>query len=294
LILLVALSAAPFHAIHPAGRNFSNSARVSKIEETLMRKPIVATTFAAVILLLASATGGQESRSPQSAPRKQSGISGMSSSEMQREEKGNPDGARSAMSAMSGPMDMPGDMNAHMFMTTLRPKQPGDDERAAEIVETLRKAMGQYKDYRVALAQGYHIFGPNVPQKIYHFTNYWNGARAGFTFNPAKPTSLLYKKEDGTYVLVGAMFTAPRRFTEEQLNERVPLSVARWHKHVNLCLPPRGSNIHEVNWKEFGPDGSIATEQACQAADGRWIPQIFGWMVHVYPYHAEPAKVWAH
>lgn len=235
----------------------------------------------------------QGSAQQRNAQRESTTSDAIGSAGMRREAEANPEAAKSAMDSMSSPMgSMP--MNPHMFMTVLRPKQPGDDERAAQIVETVRAAIEKYKDYHVALADRYRIFGPNVPQPVYHFTNYWNAMKAGFTFDPSKPTSLLYKKENGTYVLVGAMFTAPRRFTDDQLNARVPLSVARWHKHVNLCLPPRGSDIHEVDWKEFGPKGSIATQQACDSAGGRWIPVIFGWMVHVYPYRTDPSKIWAH
>jgi hypothetical protein len=52
--------------------------------------------------------------------------------------------------------------------------------------------------------------------------------------------------------------------------------------------------LQQVDLKEFGFRGSIATEEACEQAGGRWFPQIFGWMVHVYPYETDPAKVWAH
>ncbi|HTU33902.1 MAG TPA: hypothetical protein VMF66_08880 [Candidatus Acidoferrum sp.] len=257
----------------------------------------------AIATLLMLASCAQRTRAAQNAQQQgdaqqqngaqRQGAMTMRSADMQQEAQANPDATKSAMGAMSGPMGSM-HMNAHMFMTALRPKQSGDDERAAQIVETVRAAMEKYKDYHVALADRYRIFGPNVPQPIYHFTNYWNAMKASFTFDPSKPTSLLYKKENGTYVLVGAMFTAPKRFTEDQLNARVPLSVARWHKHVNLCLPPRWSGIHEVDWKQFGPNGSIATQQACEAAGGRWIPEIFGWMVHVYPYETDPKKIWAH
>lgn len=235
----------------------------------------------------------QKDAQQQSGSAQQSSSSkAMRSGGMQRGAEANPDATKSAVNAMSCAMGSMR-MNPHMFMTALRPTQPGDDERAAQIIETVRAAMEKYKDYHVALAGGYRIFAPNIPQPIYHFTNYWNAMKAGFTFDPSKPASLLYKKQNGTYVLVGAMFTAPRRFTEDRLNARLPLSVARWHKHVKLCLPPRGSDIHAVDWKEFGPKGSIATQQACDSAGGRWIPVIFGWMVHVYPYEADPSKVWA-
>ena len=90
------------------------------------------------------------------------------------------------------------------------------------------------------------------------------------------------------------MYTAPKNSTERQLDERVPLSVARWHEHVNFCMPPKGTPAGQVNWKEFGFVGSIATQDACEQAGGRWFPQMFNWMVHVYPFETDPSKVWAH
>jgi hypothetical protein len=212
----------------------------------------------------------------------------------------NSDAAQAATQAMSGDMSghMSGDgdmdMNAHMRMTALRPGSAADQKRAAEIVATVRQSIAKYEDYHVALADGFRIFAPNVPQKHYHFTSRRNAIRAQFIFDPARPTSLLYKKTADGYQLEGAMYTAPRRYTEDQLNERVPLSVARWHQHVDFCLPPRGAAMRQADWKEFGLEGSIATEQACQAAGGRWFPVVFGWMVHVYPFESDPAKIWAH
>jgi hypothetical protein len=43
----------------------------------------------------------------------------------------------------------------------------------------------------------------------------------------------------------------------------------------------------------LGPDGSIATADACAAAGGRFFPQLFGWMVHVYPFEKTSEKIWA-
>jgi len=211
--------------------------------------------------------------------------------EMQRETEQYPEAAKSANDAMSMPgMDM--SANPHMFMTDLAPKQPGDERRAQEIVDILSKSIARYKDYKAALADGYQIFLPKVPQQVYHFTNYRNAVAAAFIFNPAHPTSLLYKKSGDGYELVGAMFTAPKTATEQQLNDRVPLSVARWHEHVNFCMPPRGTPPAQVDWKKFGA-GSISTEDACAAAGGRFVKQIFGWMVHVYPFQQDPTQVWA-
>ena len=183
-------------------------------------------------------------------------------------------------------------MSAHMFMTTMRKETPEDTQRANEIVTQLRAGIEKYKDYHVALNDGYQIFLPNLPQPEYHFTKYMNGFLEAFSFDPARPTSLLYRKTSGGYELVGAMYTMPKRATEEQLNARVPLSIAMWHLHTNLCMPPREQRAH-ADWSKFGLRGSISTQQACDAAGGRFQPVIFGWMVHVYPYEDSLDKIFA-
>jgi hypothetical protein len=180
----------------------------------------------------------------------------------------------------------------HMTMTAMRPRSPEDVQRAGEVVTQLRTGIEKYKDYHVALNDGFRIFLPNVPQPEYHFTSYRNGFMEAFTFDPARPTSLLYKKTDTGYQLVGAMFTMPKRATEEQLNARVPLSVAMWHLHTNLCMPPR-AELRAADWTKFGLHGSIATKDACDASGGRFSPVIFGWMVHVYPYQDSLDKIFA-
>ena len=213
-------------------------------------------------------------------------------------------GSGSPMSAQSGAADAPSThaghggmahMSGHMYMTTLRPVQVGDREKADAVVVAAEEAMAPYKDYRKALADGYEIFLPNVPQPIYHFTKHEYGREAAFHFDPLKPTSLLYSKSaEGGYKLVGAMYTDRVRASEDELNERIPLSIAQWHQHVNFCKAPSG---HAKEY--FGPNalfglmGSIHTKQACDAAGGVFLPHVFGWMVHVYPYESDPAKVWS-
>lgn len=182
-------------------------------------------------------------------------------------------------------------MGPHMKMTAPRPQTPDDRARAEAVARALRPALEKYKDYRVAIADGYRPFLPNLPQVEYHFTNYWHGFLEAFAFDPARPTSLLYKKTTEGYALVGAMYTMPKNATEDQLNERVPLSVAGWHAHVNLCMPPRGQP-GPADWSRFGLAGSISTPDACAEAGGKFIPQIFGWMVHVYPFENSPENVW--
>jgi len=183
-------------------------------------------------------------------------------------------------------------MGAHMQMTPGRPATAEDRQRADQIAATLGGAIEKYKDYRVALAEGYRIFMPNLPQAQYHFTNYWNGFLEGFTFDPARPTSLLYRKTKDGYELIGAMYTAPRSTSLEELDERIPLGVAHWHQHTNLCMPKR-DETKRADWRKFGLTGSISTETDCKEANGRFYPVIFGWMVHVYPFESSSAKIWA-
>lgn len=198
--------------------------------------------------------------------------------------------ATHAMHSMEGHMGM----GPHMKMTVLRQPKPGDVERAQHVVETARQVSEKYADYRTALADGFKIFHPELPQKIYHFTSSAYAIEAQFRFNPEHPTSLLYEKHGDGYKLVGLMYTAPKRFTEDQLDERIPLSIAQWHEHVNFCRAPlskmgEGFQSHP----QFGMRGSIATREACDAAGGRFIPVVFNWMVHVYPFEKDQAAIWS-
>lgn len=184
---------------------------------------------------------------------------------------------------------------AHMHMTSLRQPSPGDVQRADAIVAAAKAAMAPYQDYRRALADGYEIFLPNIPQPQYHFTNYEHGLAARHQFDPSKPTSLLYKKTaDGGYQLVGVMYTDRVDASEQELNERIPLSVARWHQHINFCKAPVGKKLQYFGPRaKFGLLGSITTKEACEAAGGEFYPHVLGWMVHVYPYETDPGTIWS-
>jgi hypothetical protein len=154
----------------------------------------------------------------------------------------------------------------HIKWTELRPSNAEDAKRADQIVHELRHALLKYRDYRVALKDGFEPFLPHIAQPKYHFTKKWYGFKAAFGFDPAEPTSLLYKKTaSGGYELIGAMYTAPKRMTEDQLHERVPLSVAQWHAHVNICLPPR-RDAGKADWTADRLQGR--TNAKLQAAAG--------------------------
>jgi hypothetical protein len=202
--------------------------------------------------------------------------------------------AAAADDAMSGPMTA----DPHMVMTPGRAPAPGDAARAADLLAQMRRDLVRYRDSDSAIADGYRIFFPNVPQPVYHFTNLMNALAERLRFDPAHPTSLLYRKEpSGAYALVGAMYDDAPDTPLEELDRRVPLSYAHWHRHVNWCLPPRGA---PERWREmtdgrpvFGPKSPIATAAECTAVGGRFIPHIFGWMVHVNAFLDDSGAVWS-
>ncbi|MEO8562705.1 MAG: hypothetical protein ABI601_11555 [bacterium] len=206
----------------------------------------------------------------------------------------------SAPSASAGSTMHSGNEEAlHMEMTPTRPATAADSARAAGVAVTLRKAIAKYRDTTAAVADGYRLFAPEIKeQKVYHFSSSWMGLQEAFRFDPAKPTSILYTKDaDGRFELVGAMYLVPKKFTLEQLDARIPLSIARWHRHVNWCLPPRG---HKERWLErksghavFGPESPIATKAACDAVGGTFRDAIFGWMVHASVFAGNDARsIW--
>lgn len=186
--------------------------------------------------------------------------------------------------------------DAHLELTPTRTPSAADSARARTILSQLKQSIARYRDYRIALAEGYEPFLPNVRQAVYHFTSARRAIASSFRFDPTEPTSLLYEKTPDGYRLVGAMYTAPKRASADDLNERVPLSIAQWHAHVNICVPKASER---QRWREmsngqpkFGPAGAIATEAECGGAGGRWFPQLFGWMVHVNPFEQDPTKIW--
>lgn len=213
-------------------------------------------------------------------------VEGLHQHEM-TEEHHHEQGATEAM------IEAPRHAGPHMKWTTRGPLAVGDEAHAAGIAQTLREALAKYQDYRVAIQDGYEPFHPEVEQPHYHFTSKWRGLKAAFRFNPAEPTSLLYKKTAHGYELEGAMYTAPKGMSEERLNKRVPLSIGQWHAHVNLCFPRNGITA-ATDRTRFGFKGSIATKEECTAAGGKFYSQVFGWMLHVYPFEQRPERVWTH
>ncbi|MDB5069454.1 MAG: hypothetical protein JWM87_565 [Candidatus Eremiobacteraeota bacterium] len=192
--------------------------------------------------------------------------------------------------AAAGDAPVTEEMGGHMDVTRVRPESEADRRKAGTIVSAAKRVMTEYPTVADAERAGFKKFLPGVRLPEEHYTNdtyaleAWRG-----TFDPEHPTSLIFERHGESLTLAGVMYTANKNATEQQLDAAVPLGIARWHRHVRFCWPPPGVNDDP----RFGFAGSITDEMACRAAGGRWMPELFGWMVHVWPLEHEQAKIWA-
>src|SRR5579884_3616138 len=141
-------------------------------------------------------------------------------------------------------------MGPHMKMTAYRPATAQDMARVEAIVQNAHACFDKYRDYHLALRDGYRIFAPDVAQ--------------------------------GGYQFVGVMYSAPANDTEDQLNQFIPLSITPWHLHTNICLPAGDTSTFLFpNNSLFGLTGTIATKAQCDKLGGTFYSSLFGWMVHI-------------
>jgi len=165
--------------------------------------------------------------------------------------------------------------HGHMSYTAARPGTAADTAKALAVVQVLRTAISQYPTLAAAESAGYRSRLPEAMQQRRRMLHVGRPrSRTGSTgFDPASPQALLYRRDDdGQFQLAGAMFVAPDGATEDDLDARIPLSVARWHRHTNVCRGPAG---------EMKPRYLRATTQpGCEAVGGRFRGES-RYMVHV-------------
>jgi hypothetical protein len=163
----------------------------------------------------------------------------------------------------------------HMSFTAPRDGTAADSARALAVVRTLRGAIARYPTLAAAESAGYRSRLPETMQRrrrILHVVR--RRSRTGTAeFDAAAPQALLYRRdESGRFQLAGAMFVAPEGATEADLDARIPLSVARWHQHLDVCRGPNG---------QMKPRYLRATTaSSCEAVGGRFRSES-RYMVHV-------------
>jgi hypothetical protein len=183
----------------------------------------------------------------------------------------------------------------HMQMSVRTPQRSGDAERADAILAAAGRVLERYRDVETAERDGYRAFAPRgVLGEEVHYTNHWKAGREATTLDLERPGSILYKRTATGMVAVGVMYTAKADSTPAELDERLPLSVAVWHRHVHFCGWPGGTPRSDWDGPKarFGVAGSIDSEAACAAAGGYWIPLVLGWMTHVYPFATDAERIW--
>lgn len=172
---------------------------------------------------------------------------------------------------------------------TLAPERRAHVER---LLAALRASLPRYREVAAAIADGYEPAGEAVPiGALKHFVNLANVRVNWQHLDPERPMALLYRRRKSGYDLAGVMFTAPIATSMDELDQRVPLSLGHWHSHRNVCQPrPGHAPLSKTQERAFGFSGSINTEAACRAAGGVFFDNVFGWMVHVYPFETDLAK----
>jgi hypothetical protein len=148
-------------------------------------------------------------------------------------------------------------------------------------LERARQATAKYKDVHVAEAEGYQVVGPDVPGMGVHFilTMEPNG------FDIEKPPILLYEKNaaaPGGYTLVGVsyLWNAAEGPDGQPLDPPFPKSLARWHRHDNICVLPHIENPHGLS------------ESQCREQGGHFTAKS-QWLVHVWIWKDNPSGVFS-
>lgn len=198
-----------------------------------------------------------------------------------------------------GSMTHHGENSPHMRLTPTRRPNAKDQEKADELARAIKAGIARYANIEAAEADGYRPFPPDPSGlRIVHYVSLQRSWQESFQINPSEPGSLLYERQpDGSLRLIGAMLTAPAEASELDLDERVPLSVTRWHLHTNICVPRPiwdGEQwaMEDNGRPRFGPESVIASLSECDTVGGDFWPTAFGWMAHAYVFADNPEDIW--
>ena len=96
------------------------------------------------------------------------------------------------------------------------------------------------------------------------------------------------------------MYATGASVAPDSLDALLPISMAHWHQHVNLCYPgPKV--VHHLSGKVdtglvflMRLFVGITSAAECEAAGGRFLPTESGRMAHVYMFAGsdDPKAIW--
>jgi len=147
------------------------------------------------------------------------------------------------------------------------------------LLERARQGTAKYQDVHVAEADGYRAIGAGFPGMGIHYVR----SLEAKGFDIEKPQILLYEKNSsGGYSLVGVVYlwNGAAGPDGQPLDPPFPKSLARWHRHTNICALPGLANPHGL------------TEQQCREQGGHFVAEA-PWMVHAWIWKDSPAGVFS-
>ncbi len=175
--------------------------------------------------------------------------------------------------AQAGPPAM---AHPHMSLTATRPGTAADTARALAVVARLRTAIAPYQTLEAATAAGFRArrdSGTVMEGQLLHMGRGVRQKDAVQPFDPSAPQALLYRRGgDGRMQLAGAMYVAPLPASLDSLDAMIPLSVAHWHRHLNVCI-----SAYRGSFRRFP---NATTAKACETAGGRFRAES-RYMIHV-------------
>ena len=155
-----------------------------------------------------------------------------------------------------------------------------DLAKTASQLNAARRATAKYQDVRIAEANGYRAFGPDVPGMGIHYVGPHSSG-----FDVEHPDILLYEKNEavpGGFSLVGVSYLlkAETDAVGQPKDPPFPKSLASWHRHSDLCV-----------FSDRSVKANL-TETDCVAQGGRFNA-LTQWMVHAWIWKDSPTGVFS-
>ena len=157
-------------------------------------------------------------------------------------------------------------MGNHMQMSLKGKPQPGDEQRAKQIVAAARGVVAHYADVNTALHDGYKPFHPTgkMGEEI-HYTNYRYNRLEQRQADYDHPGSILYKRTPrdegrGRHVHRAAGFDAGTTECGRAVEHRNLAPACRLLRRSEKLALSRAVRAACAVWAE----GSIHTEEACK------------------------------
>lgn len=162
------------------------------------------------------------------------------------------------------------------------PNNQQDDSTAARFIAAAKIGTSRYRDRSIAVSDGYHRVGPELPSMGEHWLNI--GLILADTVDPARPPVLIYVPSPVGPVLAGAAYT--RLLAPGDHYPDAPVGRAAWHSHSGF-LDEEALPLHHMAGHGGDAHGMTATP------NGTRLGILHLWMGVTNPAGAWVADNWA-